>query len=66
MDKLVLESAKGVKNGKIQLTFSQIVKTGSAGTNVLGVLNASDDLVMRGLLVKNLTLKSNLISVLME
>ena len=43
MNKLVLESAKGVKNGKIQLTFSQIVKTGSAGTNVLGVLNASDD-----------------------
>lgn len=43
MDKLVLESAKGVKNGKVQLTFSQIVKTGTAGTNVLGLLNASDD-----------------------
>jgi len=43
MDKLVLESAKGVKNGKVQLTFSQVVKTGSASANVLGLLNASDD-----------------------
>jgi len=43
MNKLVLESAKGVKNGKVQLTFSQIVKTGSASANVLGLLNASDD-----------------------
>lgn len=43
MNKIVLESAKGVKNGKIQLTFSQIVNTGTSGTNVLGLLNASDE-----------------------
>lgn len=40
---IVLESARGVRNGKVQLTFSQIVKTGTSSTNVLGVLNASDD-----------------------
>ena len=44
MDKLVLESAKGVRNGKVQLTFSQIVKTASSGgPNVLGLLNEDDD-----------------------
>lgn len=42
MNKIVLESARGVKNGKVQLAFSQIVATG-AGTNVLGLLNKSDD-----------------------
>jgi len=39
----VLESAKGVKNGKVMLTFSQIVKTGATSSNVLGLLNASDE-----------------------
>jgi len=43
MDKIVLESARGVRNGKVQLTFSQIVNTGFAPKNVLGLLNASDD-----------------------
>ena len=41
--KLILESAKGVKNGKVQLCFSQIVNTGKQPTNVLGLLNKSDD-----------------------
>ena len=41
--KLILESAKGVKNGKIQLCFSQVINTGKQPTNVLGLLNASDD-----------------------
>jgi len=40
---IVLESARGVRNGKVQLTFSQIVNTGSSNTNVLGILNASDE-----------------------
>lgn len=43
MNSIVLESAKGVKGGKVQLTFSQIVKTPTTSSNVLGILNASDD-----------------------
>ena len=43
MNKLVLESAKGVKGGKIQLCFSQVVNTGRTNTSVLGILNASDE-----------------------
>lgn len=43
MKSIVLESAKGVKNGKVQLCFSQIVETGNAPTNILGLLNQSDD-----------------------
>jgi hypothetical protein len=43
MKSIVLESAKGVKNGKVQLCFSQIVETGTAPTNILGLLNKSDD-----------------------
>lgn len=43
MKSLVLESAKGVKNGKVQLCFSQIVDTGRTNTSVLGLLNASDE-----------------------
>lgn len=43
MNKLVLESAKGVKGGKIQLCFSQIVDLGKAPTSIVGLLNASDD-----------------------
>jgi hypothetical protein len=43
MNAIVLESAKGVKNGKVQLCFSQIVETGKTSTNILGLLNASDD-----------------------
>ena len=41
--KLILESAKGVKNGKVQLCFSQVINTGKQPTNVLGLLNKSDD-----------------------
>ena len=40
---IVLESARGVRNGKVQLTFSQIVNVGASNTNVLGLLNASDE-----------------------
>ena len=43
MNKIVLESARRVKNGQVQLAFSQIVNTGTSGTNVLGLLNKSDD-----------------------
>ena len=43
MKNIVLESARGVKNGKVQLAFSQIVNTGTSGANVLGLLNKSDD-----------------------
>jgi len=43
MKSIVLESAKGVKGGKIQLCFSQIVDLGKAPTNLLGMLNESDD-----------------------
>lgn len=43
MNKIVLESAKGVKGGKVQLAFAQVVNTGNNPTNVLGLLNASDD-----------------------
>jgi len=43
MNKLILESAKGVKNGKVQLTFSQVVDLGKAPTSIVGLLNASDD-----------------------
>ena len=41
MKTIVLESAKGVKGGKVQLTFSQIVETGKAPTSILGLLNES-------------------------
>ena len=43
MKSIVLESAKGVKNNKVQLCFSQVVETGKANTSILGLLNASDD-----------------------
>ncbi len=43
MKAIVLESAKGVKGGKIQLCFSQVVETESSPSNVLGILNASDE-----------------------
>lgn len=43
METIVLESAKRVKGGKVQLTFSQMVQTGNTSTNILGLLNASDD-----------------------
>lgn len=43
MNKIVLESAKGVKGNKVQLTFSQVVNTGKSSNNILGLLNASDD-----------------------
>ena len=43
METIVLESAKGVKGGKVQLTFSQMIQTGNTSTNILGLLNASDD-----------------------
>ena len=43
METIVLESVKGIKGGKVQLTFSQLVKTGNTSTNILGLLNASDD-----------------------
>jgi hypothetical protein len=43
MKSIVLESAKGVKGGKIQLCFSQNVDLGKAPTNIVGLLNASDD-----------------------
>jgi len=41
--RIILESAKGVKNGKVQLCFSQIIETSKTNTNVLGLLNASDE-----------------------
>ena len=43
MNKLVLESAKAVKGGKVQLAFSQVVDLGKTPTSILGLLNASDD-----------------------
>jgi hypothetical protein len=43
MNKVVLESAKGVKNGKVQLCFSQLVDLGRSSNNVLAILNASDE-----------------------
>ena len=43
MNKLVLESAKGVKGGKVQLAFSQVIKTATSSANVLGLLNEDDD-----------------------
>lgn len=43
MKSIVLESAKGVKGGKVQLCFSQVVETGATSSNILGLLNASDD-----------------------
>ena len=43
MKTIVLESAKGVKGGKVQLTFSQIVETGKAPSSILGLLNESDE-----------------------
>jgi hypothetical protein len=44
MSTIVLESAKGVKGGKVKLAFSQLVniKEGSS-LNVLALLNASDE-----------------------
>jgi len=41
--RIILESAKGVKNGKVQLCFSQIIEVSKTNTNVLGLLNASDE-----------------------
>lgn len=43
MKTIVLESAKAVKGGKVQLAFSQMVDLGQKATNVLGLLNASDE-----------------------
>jgi hypothetical protein len=43
MKTIVLESAKGVKGNKVQLCFSQMVDLGQKATNVLGLLNASDE-----------------------
>jgi hypothetical protein len=43
MKTIVLESAKGVKGGKVQLCFSQVVETGKAPSSILGLLNASDE-----------------------
>ena len=43
MKKVTLVSAKGIKGGKVQLTFSQLVETGKTPTGLLGILNASDD-----------------------
>jgi hypothetical protein len=39
---IVLVKARGVKNGRVQLTFAQIVDTGRS-TSLAGMLNASDD-----------------------
>lgn len=43
MKTIVLESAKGVKGGKVQLTFSQLVDMGKAPSSILGLLNESDE-----------------------
>jgi hypothetical protein len=43
MNKIVLESAKGVKNGKVTLTFSQVVETGKQVTSLTSLLNSSDE-----------------------
>jgi hypothetical protein len=43
MNAIILESAKKVSGNKVQLCFSQIVETGKTSTNILGLLNASDD-----------------------
>jgi len=43
MKSIVLESAKGVKGGKVQLAFSQLLELNDRPTNVLGLLNASDE-----------------------
>jgi hypothetical protein len=43
MEKIVLESAKGVAGGKIQLQFSQMVDLGNRSENALALLNASDE-----------------------
>jgi hypothetical protein len=43
MKTIVLESAKGVKGGKVQLAFSQVIETGKAPSSILGLLNASDE-----------------------
>jgi len=44
MSTIVLESAKGVKGGKVQLTFSQLVNIKEDNSlNVLALLNASDE-----------------------
>jgi hypothetical protein len=43
MGTIKLISAKGVKNGKIQLCFAQEIKLPGKSTNVLGLLNASDE-----------------------
>ena len=43
MKTLVLESAKGVKGGKVQLAFSQVLDLGKTPTSILGILNASDE-----------------------
>jgi len=43
MNKVTLVSAKGVKGGKVQLTFSQIVETSKNATSLTSLLNASDE-----------------------
>jgi hypothetical protein len=43
MKKVTLVSAKGIKGGKVQLTFSQVIETGKTPTALLGILNASDE-----------------------
>ena len=43
MKSIVLESAKAVNGGKVQLTFSQLVERENTSTNILGQLNASDE-----------------------
>jgi hypothetical protein len=43
MGTIKLVSAKGVKGGKIQLCFAQEIKLPGKSTNVLGLLNASDE-----------------------
>lgn len=43
MKTIVLESAKGVKGGKVQLAFSQVIDLGGNASNPLALLNASDE-----------------------
>jgi hypothetical protein len=43
MKTIVLESAKVVKGGKVQLAFSQVIDLGGNGANPLALLNASDE-----------------------
>jgi hypothetical protein len=43
MNKITLISAKGVKNGKVTLEFSQVVETGKTVTSLTSLLNSSDE-----------------------